>query len=244
MIKRYTIELTIGQASVLPRYVAYPLYGYLMSRIPTDYAQCLHEQRPTPLSQWVKPTQNGYIWTISLFGEDAILHFGSVLDGLTQFMLEKPACTLAVAKCISEPVVSYQELILQGQEAPIFSRQNIGFQSPAGYKSQKEYVLYPTSDLFLKSLLQRWNGFCNQYPLEDADMVQLLLNQVRISGYRLNSCAYPLKGQYIPAFTGSIQLTAHCSPPIAPIYHTLLAFGTYAGSGIKTTLGMGAYKLL
>ena len=119
----------------------------------------------------------------------------------------------------------------------------IEFTSPTGFKSDEQYVIFPSSDLILKSLITKWNAACPNFVLDDDGLVKLLLSGVSISGYRLSSYDYRMKNQYIRSFTGSVTLRANLSAPLEKLYRMLLRFGGYSGVGIKTALGMGGMKV-
>ena len=78
--------------------------------------------------------------------------------------------------------------------------------------------------------------------MEDADALRMLVAGLTLRRYRLTSRDYWLKGQRIPGFAGSVQISAWLPAPILELWRLLLAFAPYSGIGIKTALGMGAVE--
>lgn len=79
--------------------------------------------------------------------------------------------------------------------------------------------------------------------LDDEDMLRMLTEGVKINGYRLSSTTFRMKGQHIPAFTGTLRFHVRLAAPIQTIWNALLLFGAYSGVGIKTALGMGGMTM-
>ena len=68
------------------------------------------------------------------------------------------------------------------------------------------------------------------------------MNHTSIQQYQLRSTAFSLEGVKIPAYLGTIALRVRGTNTMADFANLLLQFGEYSGVGIKTSLGMGAYK--
>lgn len=52
MIKQYRISLESKQAG-LNASIAYPLYAWLLSQVPTEVGTALHEQATRPINQYI-----------------------------------------------------------------------------------------------------------------------------------------------------------------------------------------------
>ena len=244
MIKHYKFKLSHDGAQKINSNVAYPLYSELLKYVSADFADAMHEQNFTPLSQHVELLNDTeIIWHISLFGQEAINEFLPTLESLSDIKLETKEILLHADEKIDESVITFDEIISEAAKIDDMVWQSIKLVSPTTFKSAGQYVLFPSSDLIIKSLVSKWNYACEQYVLDDEDMLDMLLRGVKISGYRLSSTAFRMKGQNIPSFVGNLKLNARLSPPIMQIYKSLLLFGEYSGIGIKTTLGMGGLEL-
>lgn len=243
MIKHYKFKLSHDGTQKINSNVAYPLYSELLKYVSADFADAMHEQSFTPLSQYVELLNDTEIlWHISLFGEEAVNEFSPRLDSLSDIRLETKEILLHTEDKIEESVITFDEIISEAMKIDDMVWKSIKLVSPTTFKSAGQYVLFPSSDLIIKSLVSKWNYACEDYALNDEDMLDMLLSGVKISGYRLSSTSFRMKGQNIPSFTGNIKLNARLSAPIMQIYKSLLTFGEYSGIGIKTALGMGGLK--
>lgn len=115
----------------------------------------------------------------------------------------------------------------------------IQFLSAASFKQNGRYVIFPQEKLILQSLVNRWNSFCEEYPLCDPDALCMLESGIYIRDYTLKSVRYHLKNVYIPAFVGKVTLDSRLPVPLAELWRAILLWADYSGIGIKTALGMG-----
>lgn len=79
--------------------------------------------------------------------------------------------------------------------------------------------------------------------MQDPDAEQAILQGVHITGYRLHTQRYDLKGSWVPGCQGSITLEARLALPLLELWNALLSLAPYSGLGIKTALGMGGVEL-
>ncbi len=245
MIKHYKFKLSHDGTQKINSNVAYPLYSELLKFVSQDFADAMHEQNFTPLAHHIELLNNTeVIWHISLFGEEAANEFSTKLDSLSDIKLETKDILLRTDEKIEESIITFDEIISKAAKTDDMNWQSVRLVSPTTFKSAGQYVLFPSSDLIIKSLVSKWNYACEDYSLNDDDMLDMLLSGVKISGYRLSSTSFRMKGQNISSFVGSIKLNARMSAPIMQIYKSLLIFGEYSGIGIKTALGMGGLELL
>lgn len=71
-----------------------------------------------------------------------------------------------------------------------------------------------------------------------------LCDYAKIIRYNLRSVSFSLEGVKIPAFMGDITIKMNGTQTMANFARMLFLFGTYAGVGIKTSLGMGSIQLI
>lgn len=60
-----------------------------------------------------------------------------------------------------------------------------------------------------------------------------------IKSYHLSGSIYPMKGNSIRGFYGSITIGNRLSEPIRELLYALFVMSEYSGTGVKTALGMG-----
>ena len=243
MIRKYKIPLKAENGRLRPEH-AYALYGELMSRIDGGVADELHTDGFTPISQHLESGINGAEWIVSTFDDDVSEAFLDAINDVREITLRDSGIKLSVSEAVIESGTDFEKLLSESADEPRPACRRIEFTSPTGFKSEEQHVLFPTSDLILKSLILKWNAACPDYLLEDEELMKMLLSGVSISGYRLASYDYRMKNQHIRSFTGSVTLRAKLSAPLEKLYEMLLRFGGYSGGGIKTALGMGGMKVL
>lgn len=243
MIRKYRIPLKAENGRLRPEH-AYALYGELMSRIDGGVADELHTDGFTPISQHLESGINGAEWIVSTFDDDVSEAFLDAINDVREITLHDSGIKLSVSEAVIESGTDFRKLLSESADEPRPAWRRIEFTSPTGFKSEEQHVLFPTSDLILKSLILKWNAACPDFLLEDEELMKMLLSGVSISGYRLASYDYRMKNQHIRSFTGSVTLRAKLSAPLEKLYEMLLRFGGYSGVGIKTALGMGGMKVL
>ena len=134
--------------------------------------------------------------------------------------------------------IQFEDIIRQARQTTSLCTE-IQFRSAASFKQNGRYVIFPQEKLILQSLVNRWNSFCEEYPLCDPDALCMLESGIYIRDYALKSVRYHLKNVYIPAFVGKVTLDSRLPVPLAELWHAILLWADYSGIGIKTALGMG-----
>ena len=140
MIVQYRFDVkanTVPDASL-----AYPLYGWLMENAPYDFAEAVHEQGETPVSQYLQFCgEETYIWVVSLLGDSAAEALSPVLDGLQTIKLHSSTLSLSLQeKTVIESASSF---IRQVRSQPGNSRMNVTFHTPTSFKQNGRHVLFP-----------------------------------------------------------------------------------------------------
>ena len=114
------------------------------------------------------------------------------------------------------------------------------FLTPTSFKRDGRYAIFPESRLIVQSLLQRWNAFCPEIPLEEEDLASKLADHAPIVRYDLHTASFSLERQRITGFRGRFALHFGGTDSMRRILALLASFAPFAGIGIKTALGMGA----
>ena len=240
MIQQHRIALDVGTMQVGAT-LAYPLYAWLLSCIPHEAGELLHDDGAKPISQYVYRDGETFWWVVNLLTDDAITLFAPVFE-------EKKAAALHLSSLpfmqhTVETFDSPQAIVSRAQALPDVNRFQLTLLTPTAFKQQGRYVIFPQESLILQSLIHRWDMCFPEYPLDDSDAFQALLQGIRIADYTLRTMRHPLKQAKIPSFQGRLILEAHLPAPLMEIWKTLYVFAPYAGLGIKTALGMGGIKV-
>jgi CRISPR-associated endoribonuclease Cas6 len=245
MIKQYRIHLVADENQAITQNMGYQMYGALMKYVQPDFAERLHEQAASPIAQALtsRGANGKALWTLNLFGEEVIGEVGEILTKYSQFYLEPFELNVHTESIeVSEPI-KYQELIKIAREASPKKFYRMNFNTTTSFKSNDEYMIFPSSLHIVSSLINKWNYFSQDFSLEDEDAVREMIRGLKITSYRLSSSRFTMKGTVIPGFQGYIDITPKLSVPLMEIFKLLMIFSNYSGVGIKTSLGMGNVKV-
>ena len=237
MIVQYKLRLVRAERTALPSCLAYRLYAWLLDQIPREEAACFHDQTQQALTQYLE--RDG-VWTVNLFGDDAVEQLGCVLEHVERIILYAEELTVQDRQI--RPVGEPEDFLRMGR-GEVGRRALLRIVSPAAFKQSGRYVIFPQEGLLLQSLLMKWNAVCPKYPMEDADMLDEMKRGIRIVDYSLRTGRFQLKNAAIPSFYGKIILEERLPVVLKEIWNALLCLAPYSGIGIKTTLGMGGVQV-
>ena len=239
MIQQYRLVLTDSAGQRLPSFWGYRLYAWLLEQVEEEWGEMLHLQGETPISQylhWDADAQEN-VWVINLLCEPLIQVLGSVLENAKELTLHTGL--LRVCRCEKDEILTAETFIAGAKTDMGQGRILFEFSTPTAFKQAGRYTIFPSEALLLQSLISKWDVAFPEYPLQDEDAFQALLNGVHIVDYNLRTTRYPLKNIKIPSFYGRIALECRLPIPMRELLQTLVNFAPYAGVGVKTTLGMG-----
>lgn len=242
MISGYEFIVKSADGAFIPYECAYRLYSWLLSSLPEEAGDFLHQQGEHPVSQYLCPRREGgtAVWHISLLNDTAHELFSGILESAET--IELHGSTLSICERSHKQPVSPSELIRSGRSGGS-SRVVLQLMTPTAFKQSGRYTIFPQEKLIVQSLVRSWSVFCPEYPLDDPDAMQMLTDGLHISDYSLHSARYRMKNAAVPGFAGRMTISPHLSVPMLELWNTLLAWSEYAGLGIKTTLGMGGVML-
>ena len=245
MIKQYKIKLMPENEDILSVLSGYYLYGILTNLIEPNYVAILHNNGFSPISQYMQTDRNGNSidWIVNLLNREAADQISPILESHSYYHVNSCNCTLMVKDVTMSVIPSDHILIERARSLPDVAKPTLEFISSTSFKSNGEYLLFPSVEHIIRNLVNRWNNYSLSYIINDEDAILALLRSIKIAGYRLHSCYYRMKGTKIPGFIGEVRLSTKMSLPIAELFKILLCFSEYSGIGIKTSLGMGATKI-
>lgn len=242
MITRYQFAIT-GETQ-LRSSDSYKLYSWLQQALPEEFCDYLHQNAFSPIAQYLSydNAAEKNVWTVSLLGSEAEKMAGPVLEQIRQIDLHTETVD---AVCLDqERIDSVQGLLYRASAMGDENRTTLRFCSPTSFRQDNRYAMFPQEHLILHSLISKWDALFPEYPLNDPDAKQMLLDGIRISDYRLRSTRYPLKGVKVPGFIGEITLDARLSAPMQQLWNSLCVLAPFTGIGIKTALGMGGVRVI
>lgn len=243
MIQKYSFQIKTEGREHIPSFWAYRMYAALLELLPTEFVDLLHEQSFVGISQGIvnNKAQKTCEWTVSLLNAAAIDICSPVLSKLTSLHLNTD--DIELTNCNMGSILT-ADMIMQ-KTAAISAGQvvKLHFCNSTSFKSNGKYTIFPSEELILQSLINKWNAVFPQTTMQDPDAYDMLLKGIKIKKYHLSSSTYHLKQNYIPGFYGDIVLQTNVSAPLLELWKTLLFFSEYSGIGIKTALGMGTVQI-
>ena len=219
-------------------------HGVLMELLPENYAEYLHQSRLHPFSQHLEKRQEKWYWIICcLNGAARDIIINKTLWNLKQFSLKRQQQKIEIldkkyAEC------TYKELMDSFYREENNKYIQVRFCSPTAFKSQGQYVFYPDLKYIFQSLMNRYDAALEEAAMRDQETLEQICNCARIIRYDLRSVSFSLEGVKIPAFMGEITIKMNGTQTMANFTRMLFLFGTYAGVGIKTSLGMGSIQII
>lgn len=223
---------------------AYALYAWLLSQMPEEVGDILHQQGEKPLAQYLcyDFEKKETVWTISFLADWLSEVADPVLAELRCIPLHGGTYSAKLLSCRKVPAAP--ELIEQAQQIEMDRYATWNLLSPMSFRQNGRYVIFPQERLILQNLIAKWNLTYPAYPLDDEDAFLALEAGVHIVDYRLRTARYSIKQTKIPGFWGSFTVESRLPAPLEEVWKLLTLFAPYCGLGIKTTLGMGGVSLL
>ncbi len=147
-----------------------------------------------------------------------------------------------------DKITSYEELYtkLVANEPEPVRRFNLQFTTPTafGQSSGSLPLPFPLPSLMFRSWLERWNNFAPVY-LGGDELITYLNNALFIKHHRIQTRNVQMYKGYITGFIGevSLQIFNRTDPLLANVADLLVQYAAFAGTGMKTRLGMGQTTL-
>ena len=219
------------------------LHGFFMGKLDSDYADFLHQQQTNPFSMNVKLRNNKVIWTINLLDSQAELQMYDAVMNLERIKLRGIEEEMRVER-IEEQELLQDNLVQIFNDSVSMGVMTIFFQTPTCFKSNDQYVLFPTVRLIFQSLMQKYSRIIEESKDIDEEMLTYIEEHVQITSYDLKTHYFTVHGKKIPAFVGRVSMKIQGASALKSYLKMLLVFGEYSGIGIKTSLGMGSMEFI
>lgn len=201
----------------------YAMYSSLLEKLQEDIGDYIHEN---PIfNQYIVPEE----WVINTeqdfpFKDKYFLHkYNTTVELGDRDIIQETEQEMADRFLIKS---SYKKVV------------RINFLTPTTFKQDGDYVLYPTRDLIMQSLTNKWNNWAQDFVLED-----IYWNNCKISRYNLRTVPYMFKGVRIQGFIGYVDLYFWGSESLIRLANMVCNYGNFSGIGIKTSLGMGGIRV-
>lgn len=223
------------------------LHGVMMSVISEEYAEYLHSGGLNPYSISLEKHNDNWCWNICTIGVTAFDNIIKPLlsDSFTEFQLmQKGGAVVTIEKKElfeenSNEIIN--SIVSSGCTSNII---NIKLCSPTAFKSNNEYIFYPDLNLIYRSLMKKAQLVSDSVQFFDEDSLEEISNSSKIIAYNVRTSKFHLEGVKITGFVGEIAILVNGSDIIKKFVNVLFRIGEYTGIGIKSSLGMGAMKII
>ncbi len=141
-----------------------------------------------------------------------------------------------------DEITSYEELYttLVANEPEPIRRFELQFITPTAFAQGGTNLPLPIPNLMFRSWLERWNNFAPVY-LGGDELITYLNNAVLLKNHKIQTRSWQLHKGYVNGFVGDVTLQVfnRADPLLANVANLLIQYSRFAGTGIKTRLGMG-----
>ncbi len=243
MITKINIKLNLP-ASLYSTNISSLLHGVLMELLSSEVQNMLHTMNNySPLKQRLlldKKEANWEIVSLSpAIGNQLISLFENRKEIMIEYHQQKVDLLSTEVELID--IKDLMKTYLNMNEVKKYI--NLKLLTPTSFKSNGQYDIFPEPTKIFRSIMLMFDEFNDEHHLFDRDTLHFIENNIKIIDYRLRSTRFHVEGVKIPSFIGEIRLKVNGPPQLAKFVHFLLAYGTYSGIGIKTSLGMGKYLI-
>lgn len=144
-----------------------------------------------------------------------------------------------------DEITSYEELYtnLVANEPEPIRRFDLRFMTPTAFSQGGTSLPLPVPTLIFRSWLERWNNFAPVY-LGSDELITYLSNAILLKNHKIQTRVWQLHRGYINGFVGDVTLQVfnRADPLLANVANLLVQYARFAGTGMKTRLGMGQTK--
>ena len=236
-------EIALTPASV-PQLAPF-FQGALMEHVEEEYAAYLHSLPFNPYSQYClyDSGSNQIVWRINALTDEAAQYLIKPMQGRESLFIKKLGSELQVtAKTLEElPLKSITDLVTNDQA----QKSTIEFITPTAFKSKGSYVFIPSVRLIFQNLLMRYGQVYGADKEIDPETIDFIDEHVSITSYSMRSKYFDnvmKDNKKLPAFIGSINLSAKGPQQLLGLVRMLIKFAEYSGIGSKTSMGMGGVQ--
>lgn len=140
-----------------------------------------------------------------------------------------------------DQTTSYEQLYttLVALEPEPVKRFDLQFITPTAFAQDSTHLPLPVPALMFRSWLERWNHFAPVY-LGGDELIAYLSNAITIKHHKIQTRSLVLHKGYVNGFVGDVSLQLiRADELLANVANLLVHYAQFAGTGIKTRLGMG-----
>lgn len=242
MLSRLEMKLSLHEG--MSYQMSSLFHGALMELISTDYADELHMSRLHPYTQHLERRGDDWYWVVTTLKEEARDELiNKALMYKDHIFINKKGFNIGITnKNYTE--LAYRELADSFYNGTANRYHTLQFVTPASFKIDGRYMNYPDIRSIYASLMSKYDAVNQDESMKDEESLELLTSASVVSRYELRSTGFSLEGVKIPSFLGKMTFKVNGAQTLCNFADMLFRFGEYSGIGIKTSLGMGAVRLI
>ena len=146
-----------------------------------------------------------------------------------------------------DKITIYEELYtnLVANEPEPIRKFELQFLTPTAFSQGKTGLPLPIPTSMFRSWLERWNHFAPVY-LGSDDLIAYLNEAILFKHHKIQTRSWQLQKGYFNGFVGDValQIFQRADDLLANVAHLLVNYAEFAGTGMKTRLGMGQTNLI
>lgn len=240
MLRQVEFELTLPEGEKLNQSMGSLLQGLLMERTDSSWAEEMHTQQVRPYSQYVTVEEGKPVWRIQTITDRAFERLIYPLLSKNHYHLKQRDYDIG----LSHFRIIKQETFSDIETRYVLSHEKIHhihlrFLTSTSCKTQGGYAIFPYPYLILKNLVSKWNTYTDSSLIDSDRTADQLDGEMQVVDYHLHMHPFSLEERRIRAFRGDVSYGLFQNDMAARLTAVLADFASYAGTGMKTALGMG-----
>lgn len=238
------LEMKLQCESELSYQMSSLFQGVLMELLPQEFCEELHQSKLHPYAQHLEMRDKCWYWVVNCLNREAtqIMILDTLMKQSELFIRKHELKITIIEKSYQE--ITYENLTKKFYEEEDERYVQLHFITPTAFKRQGKYLFYPDIRCIYQSLMSKYDAVMQEESMVDEDTLEELCNKSEVARYDLKSVVFHLEGIKIPSYIGKITLKISGTQTMVNFANMLFYFGVYSGVGIKTAIGMGAYKLV
>ena len=240
MLRQVEFELNLPEGEKLNQSMGSLLQGLLMERTDSSWAEEMHTQQVRPYSQYVTVAEGKPVWRIQTITDRAFERLIYPLLSKNHYHLKQRDYDIG----LSHFRIIKQETFSDIETRYVLNHEKIRhihlrFLTSTSCKTQGGYAIFPFPYLILKNLVSKWNAYTDSSLIDSDRTADQLDGEMQVVDYHLLMHPFSLEGRRIRAFRGDVSYGLFQNDMAARLTAVLADFASYAGTGMKTALGMG-----
>lgn len=218
--------------------------GWIMENLSTEIVEVLHHSEMNNYSIAVTADNENFYFEIRLLNDQAEQMFREFISN----SFDRITLNSALQKefiVLEKQIVDLQETLLNRmfyEDSDVYEVE-LNFKTPTSFKLENQYYYYPEKQFIFSNLMRRYTQCFEGNLSIDNELLVQVIDNLNVVEFNIRSSYYPVHRYYVEGFTGKIKLRFKGNQTLTNYALMLLEFGSYAGVGVKTGMGMGNYVI-